>query len=388
MKVLKLIIKNTWRHKLRTLLTILGIAIAVMAFGMLRTIITAWYAGVEASAANRIITHHRVSIIFQLPLTYREQIQHIPGVAGVSFANWFSGIYKDVNDWRNFFPRIAIENDAYFDLFPEIIISQEDRAAFAKERNGCIVGEKIAREHGFKTGDIIPLEGDIYPGHWEFVVRGFYKGRDATVDETVMFFHWKYLDEQVRQSQPGREVNVGWYVMRIQNPNDIPRISGTIDEMYLNSRASTKTETEKEFQQSFVSMSSAILTSINVISFVIIGIILLVLANTIVMAVRERTREYAVLKTLGFSKNHLIQLIGGESMVIALAGGVLGLVFTFPVAGGFAKAFPTFFPVFNVEPITITMAFGAAVVAGIAAATFPASRILRMKIVDGLRTLE
>lgn len=387
MRVLKLVIKNALRHRLRTGLTVLGIAVAVMAFGVLRTIITAWNAGVEASAANRVITVHRVSIIFPLPLSYRNEIERVPGVAGVTYANWFGGVYKDASDWKNFFPRIAVDADSYFQQFPEILIPPEELDAFRKEQNSCILGQKIAREHGFKIGDLISIEGDIYPGHWEFSVKGIYKGRDATVDETAMFFQWKYLDEQVKQLQPGREGNVGWYVIRVQNTSDIPRISRTIDDMYANSRATTKTETEKEFQQSFVQMSSAILTSIQVISFVIIGIILLVLANTIVMAVRERTREYAVLKTLGFTSMHLIGLIGGESMMLALAGGFLGLVLTFPIAGAFATAFPTFFPVFRVEPVTVAMAFGTAILAGIIAAAFPAGRILRMRIVDGLRTL-
>lgn len=387
MHILKLVVKNSLRHKLRTSLTILGIAIAVMSFGFMRTVVTAWYAGVEASAANRMITRHAVSFIFPLPLADRDQITRIPGVSEVSYANWFGGVYKDPADWKNFFPRIAVDPDTYLDLYPEFIVAREDLEAFRKERNACIVGEKLAREQGFHVGDIISIEGDIYPGSWQFTVRGVYHGKDKTADETQMFFQWKYLDEQVKQRQPGREGSVGWYILKVEKPTDMPRIAKDVDDLFLNSRASTKTETEKEFQQSFVSMSSAIITSMKVVSFVIIGIILLVLANTIIMAARERTREYAVLKTLGFSTKHIIGLIGGESMLIAAVGGALGLALTFPVARAFAGMFPTFFPVFNVEPVTILMAISAALLSGFVAALFPSSRAIRMKIVDGLRSI-
>lgn len=387
MKILKIIFKNAFRHRLRTGLTIAGIAIAVMSFGFMQTIVTAWSAGVEASAANRMITRHAVSFIFPLPLSYRDQLAKVPGVSMVSYANWFGGVYKDPADWKNFFPRIAIDPETYFDLYPEFGLSKEDLASFRRERNSCVVGDKLAREQGFKRGDIISMEGDIYPGKWDFVVRAIYKGRDATTDETQMLFHWKYLDEQVRSSSPGKAGNVGWYILSVQNASDIALVSRTVDASYLNSRAGTKTETEKEFQQSFVSMSSAIITSLKVISYVIIGIILLVLANTIVMAVRERTREYAVLKTLGFSSGHIVTLIGGESMLIAIIGGVLGLLWTFPTAAGFAKQFPTFFPVFNVEPLTIVLAGTSALAAGVVAAFFPILRVLRQRIVDGLRQI-
>ncbi len=387
MFIIRLVLKNALRHKLRTSLTILGIAVAVMSFGFMRTIVTAWSAGVEASAANRMITRQAVSFIFPLPYAYKAQIEKVPGVTQVSFANWFGGIYKDPADWKNFFPRMSVDPETFFDVYPEFIVPPEQLADFRKERNSCIIGAKLAKEHGFKLGDIIPIEGDIYPGHWEFVVRGIYKGKDETTDETQMFFHWAYLDERLKTNQPGREGNVGWYVFSVRNAGEMPRVAKAIDDMYLNSRAATKTETEREFQQSFVSMSSAIITSLETVSYVIIGIILLILANTIVMAARERTKEYAILKTLGFSRRHIVGLIGGESLMIAGIGGAAGLALTFPVAGGFAKLFPTFFPIFNVETVTIILAIGVAIFAGVVAALFPSVRAVRMKIVDGLRSI-
>lgn len=387
MHVFKLILKNTLRHKLRSFLTIVGISIAVMAFGFMRTVITAWYAGVEASSVNRMITRHSVSFIFPLPLSYRDQIARIPGVSQVSYANWFGGVYKDASDWKNFFPRIGIDAETYIDMYPEFLVTADELAAFQKDRNACLVGAKLARQLDFKIGDIIPIDGDIYPGKWEFVVRGIYRGKEKSTDETQMLFQWKYLDEQVKQRQPGREGQVGWYILNVHNPSDMSIVAKTVDDMFKNSLAATKTETEKEFQQSFVSMSSAIITSMKVISFVIIGIILLVLANTIVMSARERTREYAVLKSLGFSAFHIVGLIGGESMLLACSGGALGLALLFPVIRGFANVFPTFFPIVNVEIITIVLSVATAIVSGIIAAVFPTINTLRTKTVDGLRAI-
>ncbi|HVH68055.1 MAG TPA: ABC transporter permease [Gemmatimonadales bacterium] len=382
-----LVFKNLFRHRLRTMLTVLGIATAVMAFGLIRTIVDAWNAGVTGAATNRMITRQRVSLIFPVPLTYRNEIAKVPGVTGVSWANWFGGVYGDPNDFKNFWPRFAVDPDTYFDLYPEFQVPPDQLATFKKERNACIIGHKLAQQHGFKLGDVITMEGDIYPGTWQWVVRGIYTGRDPSTDETQMFFQYPYLFEQVRAREPGRPVDPNLFVLRIGSPDAMASVAKAVDNLFENSRAPTKTESEKEFQQSFVQMSSAIITSLRVISVVIVGIILLVLANTIVMSVRERTREYAVLKTLGFSGGRLAALIVGEGLVISLAGGLLGLLLTFPIVRGFAKALPTFFPVINVEPLTIALGLGAAALAGLVAAAIPANRVVRTPIVLGLRTV-
>lgn len=387
MKTLKIIFRNTTRHKLRTILTILGIATAVMAFGLLRTIVDAWNGGVAASGANRMIVRHSVSFIFPLPSADRQQIVKVPGVTNVSWANWFGGVYGDPNDFKNFWARFAIDPETWFQVYPEFEVPPDQLAAFKKDRNAVIIGAKLSAQHGFKIGDVITLEGDIFPGQWQFVVRGIYTGREPTVDETQMFMQWSYLDEQSHQRQPGREVGAGWYVVQVDNPNDMPTVASAIDDQYRNSRAPTKTESEKAFQQGFVAMSSAIITSLQVISFVIVGIILLVLANTIVMAVRERTREYAVLKTLGFTGRHLAVFILGEALLIGLAGGIVGLLLTFPMVRGFGLALPTMFPVINVSTITIVLALLLAALCGIAAAIAPTVRAVRMPIVNGLRTV-
>jgi putative ABC transport system permease protein len=287
-KILSIIFRNAFRHKLRTALTILGIATAVMAFGLLRTIVGAWNAGVASSSANRMIVRHRVSFIFPLPTADRVEIERVPGVTTVSWANWFGGAYgADPNDFKNFWPRMAVDPETWFKVYPEFIVAPDQLDAFLKDRSGCIIGAKLAAQHGFKIGDVITMNGDIFPGSWQFTVRGIYHGKEPSTDETQMFFQWKYLYEQVAAREPGRAVGAGWYVLRVGNPDDMPKIAGAVDDMYTNSPAPTKTESEAAFQQGFVAMSSAIITSLQVISFVIVGIILLVLANTIVMAVRE-----------------------------------------------------------------------------------------------------
>ncbi|HEV8400971.1 MAG TPA: ABC transporter permease [Gemmatimonadales bacterium] len=387
MKLVKIVLKNLFRHRLRTILTMLGIATAVMAFGLIRTVVGAWNAGVAASAANRMITRQSVSFIFPLPLPYRQQIARIPGVTGVSWANWFGGVYGDPNDFNDFWPRFAVDAETFYDLYPEYQVPADQLAQFRKERNACIIGRKLAAKHGFKIGDVITMEGDIFPGRWEWVVRGIYTGRDQTVDETQMHFQWNYLYEQVQQREPGRPVDAGWFILRVEPSDAMPRVATAVDEQFVNSRAPTKTETERAFQQGFVAMSSAIITSLQVISVVIVGIILLVLANTILMAVRERTREYAVLKTLGFSARHLIVLIFGESLLIAACGGLIGLALTFPMVAGFGQAMQAFFPIINVAPRTIALALSAALVSGIIAAFFPTVRVVRTPIVAGLRTV-
>lgn len=386
MNVLKLIYKNLFRHSLRSVLTILGVAVAVLAFGLLRTVVTAWSYGVEASAADRLVTRHAVSFIFPLPVAYRDQIAGIPGVTRVTYANWFQGIYKD-QSFENFFPRLAVDPETIFEVYREYIVPPEQLAAFKKQRNSCVIGRKLAEQHGFKIGDVIPITGDIFPGRWEFTVAGVYTGKDKTADETQLFFHWDYLNERSRETAPWVTDQVGWYIVQIGQPTEAANISAAIDALYANSAAKTKSETEKAFQQSFVSLSGAIITSLEVISYVIIGIILMVLANTIIMSARERIREYAVLRTLGFTAFHVIGLIIGESLFISMSGGALGLALTFPVSSWFGAQFPTIFPVFAVQPSTVVLAALFALAVGLIAASFPAARSAHMRIVDGLRQI-
>jgi putative ABC transport system permease protein len=383
MKILKLIFKNTLRHKLRTFLTISGITIAIIAFGILRTVVTAWHSGVEASSANRLIVRQAVSFIFPLPFSYRDKIASIPGVKEVTFADWFGGTYIDEN---NFFARLGVDANTFFDVYPEYLLSKDELDTFKKERNSCVIGEEIAKKYHLKIGDVMTLTGDIYPGQWDFVVCGIYKPKYQTTDATQMILHWDYIDERMKQDMPSRAGDVGWYIVEISDPSKAALISQQIDKMFKDSPAETKTESESSFQQGFIQSSSAIISSMNFISFVIIGIIMLVLGNTMIMAARERTREYAVLKTLGFNGKHLIAIIMGESLMISILGGGIGLILTYPVVSFFGEIIPKgLFPVFMVQPVTIIFAVGAALLTGVLAAIFPIQKALRTKIIDGFR---
>jgi len=383
MELIRLLLRNALRHKLRTVLTVIGVAVAVMAFALLQTVVTAWHAGVEASAANRLITRHAVSFVFPLPLSYRDRIAQIAGVNKVTYAVWFSGVYIDKNQ---FFARLAVDSDSFFDVYPEFVIDRNQFDAFKRERNACIIGVDIANRYHLKIGDIMPMEGDVYPGQWEFVVRGIYYPRDQTTDPSSMMFHYRYVDERVRQEFPDRAGQVGWYIVRIDDPANSAQISEDIDKLFLNSRAETKTETERAFQQSFLSAASAVITAMNIMSFVIIGIILLVLGNTMVMSARERTHEFAVLKALGFSGGQLFLLLGGESMILSIAGSALGLALTLPAVIGFQSALPKgWFPVFYIKPETIVIGCIAGLVVGFLASLIPLRRVLTTRIVEGLR---
>jgi putative ABC transport system permease protein len=384
MKNLKLILRNIFRHKLRAMLTILGIAIAVMSFGLLKTIIGAWYSNSENAAPDRLATRHAISFIFSLPLADRDQIKQIPGVKDVTHETWFGGIYKDKNQ---FFPRIAVDPNNIFEIYPEYVLSPEEKKAFQSDRSGCIIGARLAKDYNLKVGDIVPIDGDIYPGKWQFTVRGIYHGKKPTTEETNLFFQWDYLNEQLLKTQPRRANKVGWYIIQIANPDDAATMSEKVDGLFKNSDAETKTETEKAFAAGFISMSSAIITGLQIVSFVIIGIIFLVLCNTMLMAARERTREYAVLKTLGFTSGKLASIIFGESIAIGVIGGILGILLTYPVVGGFAVGMARFFPFVIVDPLTVILAGSFALLVGIVSGIFPVVRSTRMTIVDGLRTI-
>jgi len=380
----KLIVRNAFRHRLRTSLTVLGIVIAVLAFGLLQTVVGAWYVGVEASSSTRLVTRNSISLVFSLPLTYEQRIRQIEGVRLISRANWFGGVYIDK---RNFFPQFAVDAEPYFQLYPEFRVSPEQLKAFIVDRKGCLVGRKLAQTYGWKLGDSIPLRGTIFPGNWEFVIRGIYEGADAKTDESQFFFHWAFLNETLKHIAPRRANQVGIYLVGIANADAAADTSRRIDATFRNSLAETLTETEKAFQLGFVSMTEAIVVAIRIVSFVIIVIIMAVMANTMAMSARERLREYATLKALGFGPGFVRTLVFGESMLIAGLGGALGILATLPVVAAFGAVMVKLFPVFQVSTVTLALQVGAALVVGLVAATVPGWRAGRVRIAEGLRAI-
>ena len=384
MFLIKLLFKNAFRHKLRTSLTILGITIAILAFGLLRTVVSAWYAGVEASSANRLITRNAISLIFTLPYSYKDKIRQIDGVKTVSWGNWFGGIY--INE-KNFFPNFAVDPQTYLDLYPEFLLSPEEKKAFMHYRKACIVGQLTAQKYGWKIGDTVTLRGTIFPGNWDFVIKGIYRGRDKSTDESQFFFRWDYLDESLRKTSPGRAGQIGFFVLGIRDAGQAAEVAASIDRSFKNSLSETLTETERAFQMGFVSMTEAIVIAIQLVSFVVIVIIMAVVANTMAMSTRERTGEYVVFKTLGFGSWHLVGLIFGESFVITMAGCALGILATFPAAETFGNAMSTFLPVFNVSYETIYIDLLASFVIATTAAVIPTVRIIHISIAEGLRKI-
>jgi len=381
MELLKLILRNTLRQRLRAVLTVFGMAVAILAFCLLRTVVDAWYAGVSAASPNRLVTRSAVSLIFPLPISYRQKILQVPGVRQVAYANWFAGVYIDE---RHFFPRMAVGPESFFDLYPEFLIPEDQLKAFQKQRNACIAGRKLVQKYGWKIGDTIHLTGNIYPGDWQLVLRGIYRGATKTTDETQFFFRWDYLEEVLKKDLPHRSGYAGWYVVQIQNPFESAVISRTIDALFKNSWAETLTETEKAFQMGFVAMTDAIVIAVRIVSFVVIGVILLVLANTMTMTARERMAEYAVLKTLGFGNRFLFCLIAGESITIALLGGGLGMVLAFPAAHVFAREMSTLLPVFHITWQTLLFAAAICLAIGLLAAVLPTWRAIRIRIASAL----
>jgi putative ABC transport system permease protein len=385
MKVLRLIRKNSWRHRLRTSLTVLGIALAVMAFGLIRTFIAAWYSQAEVAAPDRLVTRHAVSIVFDLPLAHKEQILKVDGVEGVTYANWFGGIYIDP---KNFFAQFAVDHETFFEIYDEYIVPPEQLEAFYEQRDAVIVGRALADRFGWELGDKITLIGTIFPGNWDFIIRGIYTGREEATDEATFCFRWDYLDESLKQTSPGRAGHVGWFGLQIDDPDRAAEISEAVDARFANSWAETLTETEKAFTLGFYQGTDAIIVGLNIISLLIIGVILLVLANTMMMTARERRREYAYMKTLGFRPFHLLGLIVGESLFIAVVGGVLGVLLMVGLANVIAVAMANFFPIFSVPSSAYIYAAIISLLVGGVAALLPTLRAVRMKIVDGLRVVD
>lgn len=330
--LIRYVTRNLTRHPLRAALTILTVSIIILAFGLLRAMITAWYGDSLGTPPDRLRTRHAVSLTFQLPVTYQQRIAAIPGVSGVSYGNWFGGRWKD---GKAFFPRFAVEPASYLNVHPEIQLPASQREAFLRDRRACIVGKKLAAKRGWQVGDIVRIQGSLYPGDWEFIIKGIYTGATPTTDEGNMYLHWVAVDERRQIEDPDRAGTVGWFVVRMANPKQAAQVSTAIDRTFTNSMAETRTETEQAFRANMIAMSGAVIRVVEIMSFLILGISLLVVANAMAMTVRERHHEYGILKTMGFRAPHFGVLIFGESVCLALVGGSLGAVLLYPASKGF-----------------------------------------------------
>ena len=353
MDLLRLIWRNTLRHPLRNALTTLGIALALLAFCLIQTMLDSWYSGVRATARDRLISRNAVSLIFSLPISYFEPISRIPGVQNTAYASWFGGIYKNESyEFAQFAEKF------YLDIYPEFALSAEERRAYEDDRAGALIGEDLAEIYGFKIGDRVSLRGTIYSGTWDFNIRGIFHPKDPEFGRRTMLFPWEDLNERIRRDYPVMGVDeVGIYITRLAAGADAVSVAEAIDRRFANSPAETLTESETAFVRGFLSMSSTIITAINLISYVVIVIMLLVLANTMLMATHERFVEYSILKAIGFGRIKLATLVFGESLIISLTGFVLLGLILIPIFSTPEKTLlgplVNVFPVFRLNPLIL-----------------------------------
>jgi putative ABC transport system permease protein len=378
----RLVRRNLFRHPLRSVLTIGGVAIAILAFVTLRTFVDSWYAQADAAPATRLVTRNATSLAFRLPLAYRAKIQQVDGVRLVSYGTWFGGIYAGK---KNAFPQFAIQPESYLELHPEYVLPTDEKTAFLRDRGAAIAGRQLASRYGWQVGDVITLKGSSYPGNWEFVLRGIYRGVDEYTDERTLFFHWEALNNRLREQQPTQAGQVGAFLVGIERPEDAATISQAIDELFQNSLAQTRTETQKAFQLGFLAMSQTIITTMQAVGFVVIGIVLAVLSNSLAMTVRERVRELCTLRALGFGPFALAALIFGESLAIGITGGIWGVLLAFPAVLILNAALDDRFPLTTISGDAILMGLAMAVLVSMSAALLPAWRFTRIAVTEGLR---
>jgi putative ABC transport system permease protein len=377
MKFLHLILVNLRRKRMRTALTIGSFIVALFLFGILMTIKSALSSGVDVAGANRLIVRNRVSLIQPVPIAYREQIMRIPHVERTTFATWFGGYYQDM---KNFFPNYAIDVETYRSVYPEYKFSDEEWRAFAEDREGCVISPPLAKKFGWKIGDRVPLEASIWGGTWEFNVRAIYETDQRELTAPELWLHFDYLDER-RSFWKGL---VGWYMVKVDDPTYSVEVAAAIDERFANSPWETKTETEKAFAAGFANQIGNIRLLIISIGSVVFFTLLLVTGNTMATAVRERTNELAVLKSIGMNDPTVLVLVMAEAVTVAAIGGGAGLLLAklFTLRGD-----PTggMLQNFYLAPRSLALGFALALAAGAAAGLLPALGAMRLKIVDALR---
>ncbi|MBZ5510906.1 MAG: FtsX-like permease family protein [Acidobacteriia bacterium] len=380
MKYRHLLFSNLSRKKIHTTLTIGSFAVALFLFGLLAVVRGAFNQGLDVAGANRLVIINKVSLIQPLPISYKERLLQIPGVKAVTHANWFGGVYQDE---RNFFPQFAIDTETYRAMFPEFVMPDEQWKAFLADREGVIAGEDLVKRFHWKVGDRVPIKGTIFPGTWEFNIRGIYHGSRQADDTTQFWFHYKLLEERQNQYWHGL---VGWYTVRIDNPDHAVRIAKAIDESFANSPWETKTDTEKAFAASFVKQAGNIEFLMLSIGGVVFFTLLLVTGNTMAIAVRDRVRELAVLKAVGYSDKFVLGMILAESLLLALVGGGIGILLAKLLT---LNGDPTrgMLPFFYLAPGAAVAGIALALLVGILGGILPALSAMRLRVVDALRSV-
>lgn len=409
MKFFPFILKHLRRNWIRTTSTVLAMSVCIFLFCTLQSVLAEINGLLESISANRLVTRHAVSLVFPVPLSYGNRIAGVQGVKRVATTSWFGGSLPAKKegkateedepevDWSNFFPNMAVDPEPYFAMYPEFQVKPEEMQAFMGDLQGAVIGRKLANKFGWKIGDRFYLESFIPPyrkasGPFEFTVRAIFdvdKVKHPKTDSTLMLFHFKYLYEAT-----GRNVQAGSYTVEINDPEQAGAVSKAIDAQFENSDAQTHTETEAAFAAGFLSMAGNLSLLLNTIGLAVSFTILLVTANTMSMAVRERRTEIAVLKTLGFSSGKVMGLIVAESVLLGVLGGALGIAISrgtmwfLTSAPGIKDALAGFgLTSLSLNPRVAVMGFAVALVLGLAAGFMPAFNAYRSRITDMLRTV-
>lgn len=383
--LVKIAARNLRRNTVRTLLTIAGAVIALIAFMLLRTILTSWNVGIEHAAHDRLGTRHKVSFINPLPKKYIDDIRAVPGVKAATWANWFGA--RDPKRTDEFFATLAVDAESTLVVFTDMKLDAAARERWLGNKRGAIIGDLLATRMGWKTGDRIVLEGTIIPGDWEFEISGVYTAASKAIDRTQLFFHWDYLNDTLPED---RRDSIGWVMTRIDDPSKSGEISAAIDRMFDDRDEQTVTMSERNMMMSFMAMLSAMLTALDIVSIIILLVMLLILGNTIAMGVRERTREYAVLRAIGFEPRHVRFFVISEAAVLGVVAGAVGVGVGYafingPVSRAVEENMGAWFPYFQIEPQTLTIAFLVAVGLASIASLIPSIQAGRISVTDALR---
>jgi putative ABC transport system permease protein len=378
MKYFRLLRVSLLRKKFRTSLTIGSFAVAMFLFGLLITIRTSFNQGVEVAGADRIIVMNRITFIQPLPEAYAGRLSAIPGIKEITHATWFGGIYQDE---KNFFPQFAIDPESWRVMYPEYVVPDDQWKTFLNDREGAVVGEGTAKRFGWKVGDRVPLKGAIYTGNWEFNIDGIYKGTRKADDTTQFWFHYDHLNESPAMFYKN---TVGWYVVRLNNPDDATGVVKKIDDTFANSSYETKSATELAFAAGFAKQTGNIEFLMLSIGAIVFFTLLLVTGNTMAIAVRERTPELAILKALGYSNSFILIYVIAESVSIAIIGGILGLGAA-KVVTLFGSPIPSALPLFYLPMGQAGYGVIVALVIGGLAGLIPAITASRLRVVDALR---
>ena len=380
MNRLTLVRKNLFRKKTRAILLMLSIAIAFLIFGALAAFYKAWTAGTDVAADNRLITVNRINFTVSMPYAYYGRIQGVEGVENVSHANWFGGYYREP---ANFIQTFAVEPESYLDLYPELSVTPEERAAFISNRTCLLAGEAVAEQFGWSVGDQVPLQSNIFSradgsDAWEFTLCGVFTGGESDLPTNYAIFHWEFFNETISFGQDA----LGWFIIRTEGAALNDQVINDIDAMFANSPAETETSTEAAFNEAFAAQFGNIALILSLVMGAAFATILMIVGTTMVLAISERTKEIAVLKTLGFKSGEIFAMVLGESILLSIVGGVIGLGIAAGLVALVAAAPGNPLVNFAVSGEIWGSGLAIMVVLGAVTGLLPALNAQRLKIVD------